>query len=449
MVQLLWTSLVLLMTVRESVSQEVNCYSSFDSGNCDDLWLLGEVTMDDCCLNPHYGYIGADRKCKSCGPPSWTEWTAWGRCSVSCKEGVSQRRRECQGQGKCAQTTTHREIQKLVLETKVCIDSSCCPEQGQWSKWGQWQPCSVTCNKGVRNRVRTCTEPQPRCGGSCDGPSEEKEPCVVDLICPTHGGWSNWDGWQPCSGTCGRENLPRPTQRRNRSCNNPPPSSVPPGDECPGLGSNTRTCDELPFCPVNGNWGLWGPPSSCSVTCGVGIHEMLRQCNNPAPKHGGLPCFGSNKDQKICNTKNHCPVDGQWSQWGRWEECKSNRGKIRCRKIGGQQRRQRWCEHTGFDGKTCDGKITDYRACYDINLCYFDGKRSEWSEWSQCEPPCGEGAKRTREQKCIPDLSEYDETVGFHIKVKAYFDGTPFANCTLLKDPKQSLACMNVPPCDT
>jgi hypothetical protein len=148
------------------VSQEVNCYSSFDSGNCDDLWLLGEVTMDDCCLNPHYGYIGADRKCKSCGwvqsntkcsetrlvsmsfrfehpmsqcrmwfvvffdtcrPPSWSEWTAWGRCSVSCKEGVSQRRRECQGQGKCAQTTTHREIQKLALETKVCIDSSCCP----------------------------------------------------------------------------------------------------------------------------------------------------------------------------------------------------------------------------------------------------------------------------------------------------------------------------------
>ncbi|CAB1329741.1 unnamed protein product [Coregonus sp. 'balchen'] len=41
------------------------------------------------------------------------------------------------------------------------------------------------------------------------------------------------------------------------------------------------------------------------------------------------------------------------------------------------------------------------------------------------------------------------ETVGFPIKVKAYFEGTPFANCTLLKDPKQSLACMNVPPCDT
>ncbi|KAK6303576.1 hypothetical protein J4Q44_G00260300 [Coregonus suidteri] len=319
MVQLLWTLLVLLIIFRESVSQEVKCYSRFDNGDCD--YLLGEVTMEDCCLNPHYGYIGADGKCKFCGPASWSEWTTWGNCSVPCNEGVSQRRRECQGQGKCTQETTPRQLRKLTLETKVCIEPDCCPEQGQWSKWAEWQPCSVTCEKGLRKRVRTCTEPPPRCGGSCDGPSEEEEPCVVDRVCPTNGGWSNWESWQPCSGTCAREDLPRPTQRRSRSCSNPPPSSVPPGDECPGLGSESRTCDELPSCPVNGNWGLWGPPSSCSVTCGVGVNEMLRQCNNPAPKHGGLPCSGSNKDTKVCNTKNQCPVDGQWSQWGKWEDC--------------------------------------------------------------------------------------------------------------------------------
>ncbi|XP_036803122.1 properdin isoform X2 [Oncorhynchus mykiss] len=425
MVQVLWTSLVLLITFRESVSQEVNCYSRFDNGDCGDL--LGEVTIEDCCLNPHYGYIGADGKCKFCGPASWSEWTTWGRCSVPCKEGVSQRRRECQGQGKCPLTSSLEELQKLTLETKVCIEPDCCPEHGQWSKWGEWQPCSATCEKGMRKRMRTCTEPPPRCGSSCEGPSEEEEHCVVDRVCPTHGGWSNWESWQPCSGTCAREDLPRPTQRRCRSCSNPPPSSVPPGDECPGLGSETRTCDELPSCPVNGNWGPWGPPSSCSVTCGVGVNEMLRQCDNPATKHGGLPCSGSNKGTQICNTKNHCPVDGQWSQWGTWEECKSNRGNIKCRKIGGQQRRQRWCEHTGF----------------------VDSKLSEWSEWSHCEPPCGEGVKRTRERKCIPNLSGYPEAIGYPIKAKAYFEGEPKVNCTLLKDTKETLACIKVPLCDT
>jgi hypothetical protein len=47
------------------VSQEVKCYSRFDNGDCGDL--LGEVTIEDCCLNPQYGYIGADGKCKFCG----------------------------------------------------------------------------------------------------------------------------------------------------------------------------------------------------------------------------------------------------------------------------------------------------------------------------------------------------------------------------------------------
>ncbi|CAB1329742.1 unnamed protein product [Coregonus sp. 'balchen'] len=221
------------------VSPEVKCYTRFDgdSGNCDDLWLLGEVTMDDCCLNPHYGYIGSDGKCKSCH--------LHGLNGLLGAAALSPVRREFRRDDENARDREN-VLRRLAQER---FRNS---QQGQWSKWGQWQPCSVTCDKGVRNRVRTCTEPQPRCGGSCDGPSEELEPCVVDRVCPTHGGWSNWENWQPCSGTCVGENLPRPTQQRNRACNKPPPSSVPPGDECPGLGSNTRTCDELPFCP--GKW---------------------------------------------------------------------------------------------------------------------------------------------------------------------------------------------------
>ncbi|XP_010897041.2 properdin [Esox lucius] len=450
MVQL-WKTFVLLMVIRESVSQEVKCYSKFDKnlGNCANL--LGNVGMDDCCLNTHYGYTGDDGKCKSCGPPLWSEWTAWSSCSVPCKEGVMQRRRECHGQGKCAQTTDPMKLLQLTLETKPCFESDCCPEQGHWSEWGQWEPCSVTCEKGMRKRMRTCTKPPPKCGGSCDGPSEEKEPCVTGQVCPMHGGWSNWESWKACSGTCISGGLPKPTQQRNRLCTNPPPSSVPPGNQCPGLGNEIRDCVELPFCPVNGEWGSWGPASSCSVTCGVGVNEMLRECNNPAPAHGGQACLGSNRKTTICNTKMHCPVDGEWSQWAEWEKCTSSRGKINCRKIGGSQRRQRWCDHTAFDGKTCHGGISDYRPCFDIDFCNFNGKLSEWSEWSLCEPPCGEGSRRSREKKCTPDLSEYPEKIGYPVKTTAYFYGIPKVKCPETEPPteiKQILACMNVPPCD-
>ena len=40
----------------------------------------------------------------------------------------------------------------------------------------------------------------------------------------------------------------------------------------------------------NGNWGLWGSATSCSVTCGLGVHRRSRTCNNPTPASGALLC---------------------------------------------------------------------------------------------------------------------------------------------------------------
>lgn len=41
------------------------------------------------------------------------------------------------------------------------------------------------------------------------------------------------------------------------------------------------------------------------------------------------------------------------------------------------------------------------------------------------------------------------EAIGYPIKAKAYFEGEPKVNCTLLKDTKETLACIKVPLCDT
>ncbi|KAI4892791.1 hypothetical protein NFI96_028928 [Prochilodus magdalenae] len=47
------------------------------------------------------------------------------------------------------------------------------------------------------------------------------------------------------------------------------------------------------------NWEEWGP---CSVTCGRGIQERIRSCNNPAPANGGPPCEGPKVDIRKCQT---------------------------------------------------------------------------------------------------------------------------------------------------
>lgn len=33
--------------------------------------------------------------------------------------------------------------------------------------------------------------------------------------------------------------------------------------------------------PVHGGWSAWSEPSECSRSCGVGIRQQTRKCNNP------------------------------------------------------------------------------------------------------------------------------------------------------------------------
>ncbi|XP_051950032.1 hemicentin-1 [Xyrauchen texanus] len=51
------------------------------------------------------------------------------------------------------------------------------------------------------------------------------------------------------------------------------------------------------------NWEAWGP---CSATCGQGIHERIRFCNNPPPANGGPLCEGPNVDSRKCQAS-LCP----------------------------------------------------------------------------------------------------------------------------------------------
>ncbi|KAM9858177.1 hemicentin-1 [Aulostomus maculatus] len=52
---------------------------------------------------------------------------------------------------------------------------------------------------------------------------------------------------------------------------------------------------------INGgysNWEEWGP---CSSTCGQGIQERIRLCNNPEPSNGGRSCSGPSINSRQCH----------------------------------------------------------------------------------------------------------------------------------------------------
>ncbi|XP_067615530.1 A disintegrin and metalloproteinase with thrombospondin motifs 1 isoform X3 [Eurosta solidaginis] len=57
---------------------------------------------------------------------------------------------------------------------------------------------------------------------------------------------------------------------------------------------------------VHGGWGPWSSFTPCSLTCGGGVQESQRECNNPLPKNGGKYCAGSRKKYRSCNT-HACP----------------------------------------------------------------------------------------------------------------------------------------------
>lgn len=49
---------------------------------------------------------------------------------------------------------------------------------GNWSEWGEFGECSVSCGKGTQTRFRACDNPPAAYGGrDCIGESEDIRPC--------------------------------------------------------------------------------------------------------------------------------------------------------------------------------------------------------------------------------------------------------------------------------
>ncbi|XP_056395554.1 LOW QUALITY PROTEIN: hemicentin-2 [Hyla sarda] len=101
-------------------------------------------------------------------------------------------------------------------------------------------------------------------------------------------------------------------------------------------------------------WQEWGP---CTRTCGQGVQERVRMCNNPPPANGGRPCMGRDVDVRACSLP-LCPVDGGWTGWSSWSQCSASCGE-------GTRQRTRSCfsPPPQNGGKTCFGKDVETETC--------------------------------------------------------------------------------------
>ncbi|VDI18351.1 Hypothetical predicted protein [Mytilus galloprovincialis] len=112
--------------------------------------------------------------------------------------------------------------------------------------------------------------------------------------------WGPWSPWTQCPVTCGQG-----IQRRSRQCLGVVvlevgmmAKGVPRWHVLTEFRKHLNICSE-----VNENWGPWSIYGPCSVTCGEGLQERTRLCNDPTPVGDGEPCEGVDTSSKICNTE--------------------------------------------------------------------------------------------------------------------------------------------------
>uniref|UniRef100_A0A8C5NGI3 Thrombospondin 1b n=1 Tax=Gouania willdenowi TaxID=441366 RepID=A0A8C5NGI3_GOUWI len=286
----------------------------------------------------------------------WSPWSEWTHCSVSCGRGIQQRGRSCD--------RINNNCEGTSVQTRDCYLQECdkrFKQDGSWSHWSPWSSCSVTCGAGVITRIRLCNSPTPQLGGKeCEGEGRQTDKCQMSP-CPINGDWGPWSPWDTCSVTCGggaqtRKRLcnnPGPKFGGKECVGNAKDSQMCNKKACPidGCLSNPcfagATCTSFP----DGSWKCGKCPTGYSGN-GIKCKDVdeckevpdacfqfngVHRCENTDPGYNCLPCptrysgpqpFGRGVEQaaankQVCTPRNPC-FDGS-------HDCNKN---ARCNYLG-------------------------------------------------------------------------------------------------------------------
>ncbi|XP_062517169.1 adhesion G protein-coupled receptor B3-like, partial [Corticium candelabrum] len=110
---------------------------------------------------------------KGCCPVDggWAAWGQWAACSASCGSGRKTRTRQCI-LPKCG----GKDFCVGLSRQRVNCQNVCCTGKGTWTAWSGWSACSVTCGSGTRTRVRQCKQSDKNCDkATCSGSSDQRQ----------------------------------------------------------------------------------------------------------------------------------------------------------------------------------------------------------------------------------------------------------------------------------
>ncbi|XP_052265832.1 coadhesin-like [Dreissena polymorpha] len=121
---------------------------------------------------------GASQEANTCRLARCPDWSPWfnGKCSGTCGNGTETRVRHC--------STGHTKDCTGSSSEVVGCQMAPCGVNGSWSLWSTWSQCDVTCEDGHIQRTRTCTNPAPAFAClNCSGESLETSACKL-AKCP-------------------------------------------------------------------------------------------------------------------------------------------------------------------------------------------------------------------------------------------------------------------------
>uniref|UniRef100_A0A8C9S207 Thrombospondin-1 n=1 Tax=Scleropages formosus TaxID=113540 RepID=A0A8C9S207_SCLFO len=286
--------------------------------------------------------------CPRCGTPmdhpedGWSPWSEWTHCSVSCGRGIQQRGRSCD--------RINNNCEGTSVQTRDCYPQECdkrFKQDGSWSHWSPWSSCSVTCGEGVITRIRLCNSPTPQMGGKeCVGEGRQTKGCEKSP-CPINGNWGPWSLWSTCSVTCGggvqsHERLcndPAPKYGGKECQGDAKATQICNKQDCPIDGCLSNPCFAGTKCTSfpDGSWKCGRCPAGYSgngIKCkdideckevpdACFVFNGVHRCENTEPGYNCLPCparyagpqpFGRGVEdatakKQVCEPRNPC-VDG-------------------------------------------------------------------------------------------------------------------------------------------
>ncbi|CAJ1458069.1 unnamed protein product, partial [Effrenium voratum] len=314
-----------------------------------------------------------------------TEWSDWSACHAPCT-GMRERSRGIKvhplnGGVPCGsedKATSLSQMEHCPADPGTTCDTPD-PDGCNFSTWSSWSECSVSCDGGQMSRSREVLAGADGSWYPCEGETSELAPCSTQScgskVDCEYGDWSEWGNCTKCGGQA----------FRSRTIMQQPSFG---GLECEASETMqtercARECGEPVYWCV---WGNWSNFSSCTKTCGVGIHFRKRMLSmtDKEPSHplavasSEKDCSGEMVDIQQCPTLPQCdactPKDcvlGDWSDWS----------SPLCEGICTRSRQV--LTPNNECGKPCEGTLNSTKPC-NADCHREDCELGEWSVWTAC-----------------------------------------------------------------